>query len=896
MIKENSAMKATTKGVIEQLKQQLKTDLYRLASHDLKKYLISPQTYKNDMNISGIVYLEQIMLRLDDHFDLFTDLLIIDDHHGTLGFVYLFDTSTSTEEAQTFIDSAAYANHLLLNHLDAEDKQAWAIEVTIVLPEESVEALKRTLHSIVRETTFLHAIGISLLPYRDEGSFSNGAIRRAFPWLLQDATSWYKKSGKSGDKGPQQPLTAIELNNYRLSGQRRLNLDNNTGIHLLHGHNGSGKSSITEALELSLTNGIDRVPDSKITATVRHNGQGSAKVMLLSDEKTLYETTITKESYSQLSPKPDDNRLTTGSFRLDQDAMDRLSRRNSSERSSTFLESFFPDDAPLVRACHKAKMEKNQAHDKLPKKLQKWLKKQVKKDASPESAIEQRWGWLSNSNAQSRDRDYTDLLPLPVETLNTLTALIPTIEELVARIKESSLTLNKHYSLLQAVDDELTKTARDSPRISTSLSQAKELLIYLGKWELEGTKGVSESEYLKALNQWVENAVLLDLTEKQLHISNTISLANSQNWTASGESKTFFQDRQHQTIDRRYLTELIRSAKEKQELLRPQLSPEKSQQVEEVGGIFSLMKRERELLNLVGSWLPMSLTTPTSQQLGDTIDDALKAKKNEQKFAFGKSHIGTPHWAQPLLDEISQLEETISSLSSAAQEDLGVSILGRLNTLKGLVDSQRAFSEKSKMITGTFLDYIRQNEPMTGEESGNNNLNEAINELMALFTPTRWNYEDLDLTYNTDDKGKDAIAMKSGDCEDVDLRLNTAELNLFTIALFLLCAVRQDNPIRLLILDDPLQNMDELTSTTLARGLARLKRLWDRVGLKDWSMMFLFHGEDDLERFRQELPCAVYLLPTSTVNNKAELEINMNEKLSRTCNELQPLGGVISIT
>jgi hypothetical protein len=54
-----------------------------------------------------------------------------------------------------------------------------------------------------------------------------------------------------------------------------------------------------------------------------------------------------------------------------------------------------------------------------------------------------------------------------------------------------------------------------------------------------------------------------------------------------------------------------------------------------------------------------------------------------------------------------------------------------------------------------------------------------------------------------------------------DVRLNTAELNVFTLALFLLCAVRLPNPLRLLILDDPLQNMDELTVATVVPSRSR---------------------------------------------------------------------------
>jgi len=98
------------------------------------------------------------------------------------------------------------------------------------------------------------------------------------------------------------------------------------------------------------------------------------------------------------------------------------------------------------------------------------------------------------------------------------------------------------------------------------------------------------------------------------------------------------------------------------------------------------------------------------------------------------------------------------------------------------------------------------------------------------------------------------------------LRLNTAELNTFALAFFLLSARRVvSNPLRLLVLDDPLQNMDESTVTAVARGLAKLLRLWkilDRAeNSMPWQVMLLLHSEEDVERIRQEAPCAVYSLP-----------------------------------
>ena len=80
------------------------------------------------------------------------------------------------------------------------------------------------------------------------------------------------------------------------------------------------------------------------------------------------------------------------------------------------------------------------------------------------------------------------------------------------------------------------------------------------------------------------------------------------------------------------------------------------------------------------------------------------------------------------------------------------------------------------------------------------------------------------------------------------------------MALFILCATRLHKPLNLLLFDDPLQNMDELTSTALARGLAKVVRLWESLGRTE-ELLLLFHGQDDLARFSKEIGAASYRLP-----------------------------------
>lgn len=73
----------------------------------------------------------------------------------------------------------------------------------------------------------------------------------------------------------------------------------------------------------------------------------------------------------------------------------------------------------------------------------------------------------------------------------------------------------------------------------------------------------------------------------------------------------------------------------------------------------------------------------------------------------------------------------------------------------------------------------------------------------------------------------------------------------------------RDNPLQLLLLDDPFQNMDELTLLTIVRGLGRLLQLWRQSvpSLDSWRVVLLLHSVEGVERCRREVPCATYYLP-----------------------------------
>lgn len=139
-------------------------------------------------------------------------------------------------------------------------------------------------------------------------------------------------------------------------------------------------------------------------------------------------------------------------------------------------------------------------------------------------------------------------------------------------------------------------------------------------------------------------------------------------------------------------------------------------------------------------------------------------------------------------------------------------------------------------------------------------LGKTLTEFAYLLTPARWAYEQLNLKLSTNDHGQHILTMTEGAQEIASAhRLNAAELYSVALAMFLLCARRPDNTLRLLVLDDPFLNMDELTVSTVARAIGRLIRLWpDSDG---WRLLILLHRESDVRRFAREVPCTIHRLP-----------------------------------
>lgn len=207
---------------------------------------------------------------------------------------------------------------------------------------------------------------------------------------------------------------------------------------------------------------------------------------------------------------------------------------------------------------------------------------------------------------------------------------------------------------------------------------------------------------------------------------------------------------------------------------------------------------------------------------------------------------------------------------AAKEIQLGWEALARVGEDIGKVKPITQILDSLKQYQGALEEYDDSKEGIAKSfaEMLRGGLRVPLNELLALMTPARWAYEDVVPEAKFEEEGQE-LDFKIGEGNyrlSVDQKLNTAELNSMTIALFLLCALREENPLGMLILDDPLQNMDEMTVSAVARAFSRIMRLWKHlVGGNEsevkWRIVMLLHSQGDLELFREECRCATYLLP-----------------------------------
>lgn len=838
-----------------------RTDCLRLIRRSLvKRGFKRARRLDTFKQAKGPRYLVAPKLRFAHHFDIEPSLALCEPFSQIFGIVHILDDQKISKNVHKAVIDAAYLRHLLARKAYLQRHRAPTVELVLVsYRAQSSDAAADEIHSVlrksVREGDVLHAIGVGHLHLtpndRIDGTVFEAAFRRAFPWLLCAVQTWFAQEHESTATAASfGRLESLTLNNFRIRGSRTFEFcqSDHLRLHLAHGHNGSGKSSLSEAIELIRTGKIERLgyeSETDYAQILCHSkGDGGAslipKVACTSDPETLL---INQQGCEIPWHKCDLDRH-PASFRLDQTVMDYLTRpENKARRADTFLKAFFAEEAEVGENYRIALQRVKECLGNLSEDLRfavslpdpEHLEESQIEGLRPK--LEKIFGLLDQDSSEIDAAAAEHLLPLPMDVLETLA---PLSTDLKSRLQSWKGDRKRARSLRAAVAEIQSLIEPLAQRRFDSLQDADRILKKLGGWEVE-TYATGIVDFKEAIDTWMELTAKVDLADRQIQVSETLLRASDRGWKLENSPfphldrpavEKLEKSRESWAAERNALhQQLTRSASESDLSNREDPTDQQVQLPTFAPPV--LRSEEIAVLNTVGSWIE-------APDLGSKIRDALR--DGQAVDIDSTLTIGTGGWNRLLIGRLDTLREAVKQLRQRRS--------GLPDRVVALLQSAQSLEVQHDKLRDSFLEKIR----------GDQSLNHALNELLALFTPARWAYEDIQIDY--DHLDRNSVGMKtrsrSDDASsDIDTRLNTAELNLFVVALFLLCAPRQRNPLGLLILDDPLQNMDELTVSTLARGIAKVSLLWP----EGCQALFLFHGEDDMERFRREMPAAVYLLP-----------------------------------
>ena len=857
---------------------------------------------------------------------------------------------------KTLVDRATYVRDLLVSEagrLNAIRKRGGpntagffplTVELVIVAPigrrrGNDRDALSEALDDISRDTAYLESVGVNVLYRRGNEPFGRSDLRRAFSWLLGDTEVWFDAVVAASGAQPQgsnrrgansnvggtakrpsanvNSFDRIVLENYRLPGERQFERHGDATFHVLHGHNGSGKSAFVEALELLLTGAIERLEragEKDYYKVIRHDpgqvpGTGAPKAAAgnrknadvlvrvqqgKKEEKYALPAARGKGSSDRKRPPGiAPGGFSPGSFRLDQTVMDQLIRSNETERARLLLRSFFPEARETFEELEQDKKNARDAALQLPGKIREEL---PAAGETLEKAILERFEWLGAEPNETRlatvpFETAATCLPLSEQKLRLLSQIQPSIGEVLDRWKRRPIPATRVKQEIEKLDSYL-QTVLDEPAVMERLEATRKILDELRNWQARRGRDRGTEDLEATLNKWLATRALLDLANQYSDVMATFPAAGGNHWSWPQGRDPFpglktLTPKQLEAL-KHECNDLSRSLDSYQERLAGWSD---KQETKAAGGVRSretrpprhaLNHQEIEWLNDTGQWLASVRETASQRRLGTVCNDAL-AKKSVR--TIGRIAIGKPGGVQRALDEIGRLLSACRELSELRTgERKSLDLYDRCRTAYETFKKQR---QAGSAVRKTFFEKIAG----PGEGAGEG-LNGALNELLALFKPARWAYQDIRL--RAPEQNPDSgLAMETHDRQRADLRLNTAELNSLTVALFLLCAVRVKNPLRVLVLDDPLQNMDELTVTALARGLAKVMRIFPA----EWQILALFHGQEDLARIRDEVPCAVYFFPwlkPVSETQTAAVGIEHSEEFSNKNSIPQPIGDLFA--
>lgn len=898
-----------------------------------------------------------LQITVDDQVEVQAHGVLLDEQLGTVGLIVVCKQAAGrskgrpekdTSEVEQAIHDAIHLRHLLRERArtvrprpkTGNSRTAYNVELVLVVAQSSKSGSRyknslvnvgEKLREIMARTGFLHAIGVSVLNVpadrASSGDIDPSDLRRAFPWLLRDVRKWFAGRDKKSRPPATPPLAldSIELRDFRVAGLRRwaTNSDDSSTsrretLHLIHGQNGSGKSSLTEAIEIALTDKLDRLQESpsqppdyvnvltnrqrrakdgkvvaEVSLTVDPSPNGTSQGSSPSDtvepsdkveltcrvtgnaDAPICQLTGPRERWEQLRGTRDQPRFqSAGSFRLDQVFSDLLTRSTPADRAKLFMDAFFPGRTDQIQTALDLEGKFDSAWNQLPKVARDQLRT-GRSNPKPTEALTILGKLLSGSTVL---RDVVSLSGFEGELSSVIPESLPFLRDywptdLIKQItRKSKSSVDELSTSLKRLDDAFEETRRHASQTLNDMQLALPLLESLDRWEVrsDATDGTIE-QFAERLNDWLTLHADHDLAEKSRQLVQTRQLLLSDGVDA-GEAEI------------------------SQQMDVPESdTDELHQRLEQLTASSQRLNRKREIAHQ--QVLDFRLAGETSND-GESerphldaaalaaFDRLFSVKGNEQFSSIVKSTVDGQSSAEislTLVDEqslnvqigrpgaVSELVETTKRQQAELQ-----SVIARLESRRVSFGEMLTLLEELKSAaTACNVIDTRVVKRLQAELEGP--LADGLNELVSLLTPARWAYRDVitesgfgrrtnQLNFVVPNHPRNASKSTAANPENgipMWLLLNTAELNTFVMSLFLLCGPKLDNPLRLLILDDPFQNMDELTITTVARGIGRLLRLWHHEGggLELWNLLILVHGEGTMNRIREEISCSASYLP-----------------------------------
>lgn len=811
-----------------------------------------------------------------EHFDFKVSGVVRDDRYGSLGFIHFVRAEKSAdtsgrqeaeskleEKIRRQVEEAAYIRHLLIQQKEANRKPYFIEVVFVVLDwEEGAARVAAALRVLMQRSSLLHTVGVNLLA--GESCDQTRALRRAFSWLLTAVEHWYgervipKKKEAQGTGG----LDQLDLWAFRVPGERSWKFAKDYSLQIVHGPNGTGKSTLTEALELLLTGKIRRIEEKRKDAPAGNAAKIDYRKVITNDSvaagavaQIRVQGTFDSELCNDLPsgewlPLNEDglpkklhrNEFPADAFRIDQTLSDQLGSGTAADRAKIFLEAFFPDQGPEVR-------KRNRAEDHLAvtrAELHTLVRSRF------ESGIQRvpDLSWVAKGTVSAAE--VFDLIPGGGVLARLLSERLSGPAEEWLRGKEG-VSVTMLHTLWPAIDGAWRQLQEEQTRLAQMWTETVALLKELNECEFSKSKTIEGENVREVLNHWLETHVLYELVKNERDVCCTLLAVPEGTWHAPADLGLPTVNRQGKLSEQ--LNRSWQQLRQRRAQLDEQVKTLKSGTGDKKaihGTRLSVNPDEVHLLDRAAKTLGL-VTSETGESVGTSIRKAFNAQKpltlRTSKTETSPDFVlGHPHQLGSLIENAQAIVKALTEMPNTSTG---------LNSIGQVVEKVMAFKRAEEDLAQANQEVVQE-----FEKRIKGPLNDALNELISLMTPARWAYQDVES--EVEGRGQEVSFKVSG--VQTDLKLNTAELNTLTMALFLLCAIREDNPLRMMVFDDPLQNMDELTTTVVARAVARILEVWHHMKIDQlgWRIIMLLHGEENVDRFRAEARCVIYYLPWLT--------------------------------